>query len=41
MISHDVEIAIARGGADEKDERKYGVFFIFIFIFIFISYIRC
>jgi len=34
MISHGVEISIAGGGADEKDERGRGLFF-FIFIFIF------
>jgi len=33
MISHDVEISIAGGGADEKDERGRGLFF-FIFFFL-------
>jgi len=32
MISHGVEISIAGGGADEKDEGNRGLF-IFIFIF--------
>jgi len=39
MISHGVEISIARGGADEKDERVGGVFFFFIFFFFFFFYI--
>jgi len=30
MISHGVEISIAGGGADEKDEKKIGGFFCFI-----------
>ena len=33
MISHGVEISIAGGGADEKDEGSEGVFFIFIFLY--------
>ena len=44
MISHRVEISIARGGADEKDKGNRGFLFyfiLFIFYFIFISYIRC
>jgi len=38
MISHGVEISIAGGGADEKDEGNRGLFFIF-FIFYFYFYI--
>jgi len=34
MISHGVEISIAGGGADEKDERGRGLFFYF-FIFLY------
>ena len=42
MISHGVEISIAGGGADEKDERWRGLFFFFFLsFFFFISYIRC
>jgi len=35
MISHGVEISIAGGGADEKDERGRGLFFFFFFFFFF------
>jgi len=38
MISHGVEISIAGGGADEKDEGLEGFFFI-LFYFYFIFYI--
>jgi len=31
MISHGVEISIAGGGADEKDEGNRGLFFFFFF----------
>ena len=41
MISHSVEISIAGGGADEKDEGNRGLFFFFFFFFFFMSYIRC
>jgi len=34
MISHGVEISIAGGGADEKDEKEIGGFFLF-FIFLY------
>jgi len=34
MISHGVEISIAGGGADEKDERGMGLFLFFFFFFI-------
>jgi len=40
MISHGVEISIAGGGADEKDEGKRVPYFLFLF-FIYISYICC
>jgi len=33
MISHGVEISIAAGGADEKDERGRGFFFSFFFLY--------
>jgi len=32
MISHGVEISIAGGGADEKDERWRGLFYLFFII---------
>jgi len=35
MISHGVEISIAGGGADEKDERNRGLFSFFLFLFFF------
>jgi len=35
MISHAVEISIARGGADEKDEGSEGSFFFFYFYIIY------
>jgi len=35
MISHGVEISIAGGGADEKDEGNWGIFFFFFFFFLF------
>jgi len=35
MISHDVEISIAGGGADEKDEGNRELFFIFFTFFYF------
>jgi len=38
MISHGVEISIAGGGADEKDEGNRGLFLFFLFLF-FIFYI--
>ena len=38
MISHGVEISIAGGGADEKDEGSEGSFF-FIFYFLFFNII--
>jgi len=38
MISHGVEISIAGGGADEKDERNEGLFSFFLFFFLFFSY---
>jgi len=38
MISRGVEISIARGGADEKDEGNRAIF---VFSSFFISYIRC
>jgi len=40
MISHGVEISIAGGAADEKDN-EIGGFFLFFSFFFFISYIRC
>jgi len=40
MIPHGVEISIAGGEADEKDEGNRGLFF-FFFLFFFKSYIRC
>jgi len=33
MISHGVEIPIAGGGADEKDDWKNVLFFIFLLFF--------
>jgi len=45
MISHGVEISIAGGGADEKDEGNRGLFFspfffsFFFFLFFFFFYI--
>jgi len=33
MISHGVEIAIAGGEADGKDEKNRGLFFFFFFFF--------
>jgi hypothetical protein len=33
MISHRVEISIAGGGADEKDEGNRGLFFYFYFFY--------
>jgi len=33
MISHGVEISIAGGGADEKDERGRGLFFLLFFLY--------
>ena len=40
MISHGVEISIAGGGADEKDERKYGAFFLFfVFLLFFLFFL--
>jgi len=39
MISHGVEISIAGGGADEKDEGNRGLFLYSFFLFI--SYIGC
>jgi len=39
MISHGVEISIAGGGADEKDERNRGLFF-FSFFYIIYSLLR-
>jgi len=38
MISHGVEISIAGGGADEKDARKYGAFFLFFLFFCYMMY---
>jgi len=35
MISHGVQISIARGGADEKDETKLGAFSFLSFLFLF------
>jgi len=39
MISHGVEISIAGGGADEKDEGNKGLFFSFVFFFFFLYHI--
>jgi len=39
MISHGVEISIAGGGADEKDEENRGLFLLSFFIFIFLYHI--
>jgi len=36
MISHGVEISIAGGGADEKDEGNRSLFFFFFFFFFVI-----
>ena len=36
MISHGVEISIARGGADEKDGQIGGFFFFLFLFFLFI-----
>jgi len=39
MISHGVEISIAGGGADEKDEENSGLLFYFIlFLFLFLFF---
>jgi len=38
MISPGVEISIAGGGADEKDEGSEGDFYFFIFIIFIIIY---
>jgi len=38
MISYDVEISIAGGGADEKDDGKAGFVFFFFFLFSFCSF---
>ena len=35
MISHGVEISIAGGGADEKDEGNRGLFLFYFFILFF------
>ena len=44
MISHSVEISIAGGGADEKDEGNRGLFLLIFYFFcssVFLSsYIR-
>ena len=40
MISHGVEISIARGGADEKDGAREGSFFFFFFFYIIYSLLR-
>jgi len=40
MISHGVEISIAGGGADEKDEGNRGLFFIFFYFYIIYSLLR-
>jgi len=40
MISHGVEISIAGGGADEKDEGKTGFFFFFFFFIIMYSLLK-
>jgi len=40
MISHGVEISIARGGADEKDEGSEGFFLFFLFfLFVIMCYL--
>jgi len=42
MISYGVEISIAGGGVDDKDEGSEGTFFLFFFFFFFFkSHIRC
>jgi len=38
MISHGVEISIAGGGADEKDEGNRGLCFFFNFLIFYIIY---
>jgi len=38
MISHGVEISMAGGGADEKDERKEGALFFSLFFYFYIIY---
>jgi len=38
MISYGIEISIAGGGADEKDDGNRGLF---LFFYFFISYICC
>jgi len=40
MISHGVEISIAGGGVDEKDEGNRGLFIFFIFFYIIYSLLR-
>jgi len=40
MISHGVEISNAGGGADEKDERKRGLFFFFFSFLYQISVVK-
>jgi len=39
MISHGVEISIAGGGADEKDEGSEGSFFFLFFFFFFFNHV--
>jgi len=39
MISHGVEISIAGGAADEKDEDTCVGIFIFYFLFLFLFFI--
>ena len=39
MISHGVEISIAGGGADQKDEGSEGSFFSFFSLFFFLYHI--
>ena len=39
MISHGVEISIAGGGAEEKDEGNRGLFFYFLFFILFLYHI--
>jgi len=38
MISYGVEISMAGGGADEKDEAREGSFFSFFFFLFYIMY---